>query len=82
MVSEPVKTVPYVPLTNPFVERLTGAVRREFLDQALFWNSLDLKRKRDGQGGNCLSVVRTLINQARDLLGHEPDEEHEHRGDQ
>jgi len=42
---EPVKTVPYVPMSHPFVERLIGSVRRELLDQTLFWNSLDLERK-------------------------------------
>jgi hypothetical protein len=31
------------PLSHPFVERLTGTVRREFLDQTLFWNSVDLE---------------------------------------
>ena len=40
-----VKTVPYVPLSHPFVERLIGTVRREFLDQVLFWGALDLQRK-------------------------------------
>ena len=40
-----IKTVPYVPLSHPFIERLIGTVRREFLDHALFWNSLDLQRK-------------------------------------
>ena len=42
---EPVKTVPYVPVSHPFVERLIGTVRRELLDQTLFWNSPDLERK-------------------------------------
>jgi hypothetical protein len=28
-----IKTVPYVPLSHPFVERLIGTVRREYLDQ-------------------------------------------------
>jgi hypothetical protein len=32
-----IKTVPYVPLSHPFVERLIGSIRREFLDQMLFW---------------------------------------------
>ena len=27
------KTVPYVPCSHPFVERLIGTIRREFLDQ-------------------------------------------------
>jgi transposase InsO family protein len=42
---EPVKTVPYVPLSHPFVERLIGTVRREFLDRTPFWNARDLERK-------------------------------------
>jgi hypothetical protein len=30
---------------HPFVERLIGTIRREFLDQTLFWNAVDLERK-------------------------------------
>ncbi len=41
------KTVPYVPLSHPFVERLIGTVRREFLDHVPFWGALDLERKLD-----------------------------------
>ncbi|TDJ37435.1 MAG: transposase [Gammaproteobacteria bacterium] len=40
-----VKTVPYVPLSHPFVERLIGTIRREFLDQVPFWTARDLERK-------------------------------------
>ena len=40
-----IKTVPYVPLSHPFVERLIGTIRREFLDQVPFWNAQDLSRK-------------------------------------
>jgi putative transposase len=40
-----IKTVPYVPLSHPFVERLIGTMRREFLDHVLFWNARDLERK-------------------------------------
>ena len=40
-----VKTVPYVPLSHPFVERLIGTVRREYLDQVPFWSTRDLERK-------------------------------------
>ena len=40
-----IKTVPHVPLSHPFVERLIGTVRREFLDHVLFWNGRDLERK-------------------------------------
>jgi transposase InsO family protein len=40
-----VKTVPYVPLSHPFVERLIGTVRREYLDQVPFWSARDLEKK-------------------------------------
>ena len=40
-----VKTVPHVPRSHPFVERLIGTTRREFLDHVLFWNARALERK-------------------------------------
>ena len=40
-----IKTVPHVPRSHPFIERLIGTVRREFLDHVLFWNTRDLERK-------------------------------------
>ncbi len=40
-----IKTVPYVPLSDPFVERLIGTVRRECLDRTLFWTTADLESK-------------------------------------
>jgi putative transposase len=40
-----IKTVPYVPLSHPFVERLILTVRREFLDRTLFWTTADLENK-------------------------------------
>src|SRR6188768_4175915 len=40
-----IKTVPYVPLSHPFVERLIGTLRRECLDRTLFWTSVDLAAK-------------------------------------
>jgi len=42
---EEVKTVPYAPLSHPFVERLIGTIRRECLDRTLFWTAADLERK-------------------------------------
>ena len=42
---EEVKSIPYVPVSHPFVERLIGTVRREFLDHVLIWNAIDLERK-------------------------------------
>jgi putative transposase len=40
-----IKSVPYVPLSNPFVERLIGTVRREYLDRILFWTTVDLENE-------------------------------------
>ena len=46
-----IKTVPYVPLSHPFVERLIGTIRRECLDRTLFWTAADLEAKlREYQG--------------------------------
>jgi putative transposase len=52
-----VKTVPYTPTSHPFVERLIGTIRREFLDHVLFWNTQDLERK--------LEEFRTYYNLER-----------------
>lgn len=41
------KSVPFVPRSHPFIERLSGTLRREYLDQTIFWNGLDLHRKLD-----------------------------------
>ena len=38
-----VKSVPSVPLSHPFVERLIGTRRRECVDQLLFWSASDLE---------------------------------------
>ena len=40
-----IKTVPYVPLSHPFIERLIGTIRRECLDRTLFWTAADLETK-------------------------------------
>jgi putative transposase len=40
-----IKTIPYAPLSHPFVERLIGTLRREFLDRTLFWAAADLEAK-------------------------------------
>ncbi|MEH6584033.1 MAG: integrase core domain-containing protein [Halioglobus sp.] len=47
---EEIKSLPHVPMSHPFVERLIGSIRRELLDQTLFWTATDLKNKlRDYQ---------------------------------
>jgi putative transposase len=66
---EEIKSVPYTPVSHPFVERLIGTVRREYLDQILFWNSRDLKRK--------LEEFRIYYNGSRvhqSLAGRTPEE--------
>ena len=42
-----IKSVPYIPMSHPFIERVIGTIRREYLDHAPFWNLLDLARKLD-----------------------------------
>jgi hypothetical protein len=42
---EEIKSTPFVPVSHPFVERLIGTIRREFLDHVLIWNEVDLRRK-------------------------------------
>jgi len=42
---EEIKSLPHVPMSHPFVERLIGSVRRELLDQTLFWIATDLENK-------------------------------------
>jgi putative transposase len=44
---EEVKSVPHAPVSHPFVERLIGTIRREYLDRTFFWNAIDLERKLD-----------------------------------
>ena len=52
-----IKPVPYVPLSHPFVERLIGTIRREYLDRTLFWTTADLENK--------LLDFRTYFNHRR-----------------
>jgi len=42
---EEIKSAPYAPVSHPFVERLIGTIRREYLDRVFFWNAVDLARK-------------------------------------
>jgi len=42
---EEIKSVPHVPMSHPFVERLIGSIRRELLDHTLFWTASDLQNK-------------------------------------
>jgi transposase InsO family protein len=64
---EPIKTVPYVPLSHPFVERLIGTVRRELLDHVPFWNARDLERKHES-----IKVYFNPVRAHRALGGQTP----------
>jgi putative transposase len=61
-----IKTVPYVPMSHPFVERLIGTIRREYLDVALFWTAVDLESK--------LSEFKDYYNLHRSHAGKTPEE--------
>src|SRR5262245_66450163 len=64
------KSKRYVPLSHPFVERLIGTIRREYLDQTLFWTAADLEQK--------LRLFQDYFNRQRvhsGLRGELPDPE-------
>jgi transposase InsO family protein len=66
---EEIKSIPYVPVSHPFVERLIGTIRRKFLDHVLIWNAIDLERK--------LEELRNYYNENRvhqSLSGSTPGE--------
>ena len=42
-----IKSVPGYPVSHPFVERIIGTTRREYLDHLLFFNGRDLQNKLD-----------------------------------
>jgi putative transposase len=52
-----IKSIAFVPVSHPYVERLIGTIRREFLDHVLIWNAVDLGRK--------LEEFRTYYNENR-----------------
>ena len=70
-----IKTVPYVPWSHPFIERLIGTIRRECLDQSLFRTTADLELK--------LSAFKDYYNRYRvhaALKGQTPIETAEPKG--
>jgi len=42
---EEIKSLPLVPMSHPFVERLIGSIRRKMLDHTFFWRATDMKNK-------------------------------------
>jgi len=66
---ETVQTVPQIPWSHPFIERLISTLRREYLDRLFFWTADDLERK--------LESFKNYYNAARvhqGLSGDTPDE--------
>ena len=73
-----IKSVPGNPVSHPFVERVIGTTRREYLDHLLFFNSRDLQNKLDefqtyynGVRAHSSLDMRTPTEMA---FGVEPDE--------
>jgi transposase InsO family protein len=64
-----IKSVPNIPVSHPFIERLIGSLRRECLDRLFFWNALDLKRKLQAYG---FYYNSSRVHQS--LSGNTPDE--------
>jgi hypothetical protein len=58
---EEIKSIPHVPMSHPFVERLIGSIRRELLDHTLFWTATDLENK--------LSEYQCYFNERRTHSG-------------
>lgn len=52
-----IKTVPETPWSRPFIERVIGTIRREYLDGTLFWGEMDLQVK--------LNQFKCYYNEAR-----------------
>jgi hypothetical protein len=63
------RSVPYVAVSHPLVERRIGTISREYLDRMFFWNRVDLERK--------LEVFASYDNAFRvhqGLGGHTPED--------
>src|SRR6266478_323190 len=63
------QTVPQVPWSHPFIERLIATLSHEYLDRLFFWTADDLERK--------LESFKNYYNAARvhqGLFGDTPDE--------
>jgi hypothetical protein len=60
---EEIKSLPHVPISHPFVERLIGGVRRELLDHTFFWTATDLENK--------LREYQCYYNECRTHSGHD-----------
>lgn len=48
---EQIKSVPYTPISHPFVEQLIRTIREELLNHVFFLNASDLRKKLDSYKG-------------------------------
>ena len=53
-----IKSLPHVPMSHPYVERLIGSIRRELLDHTLFGTAADLENKL-GEYQHYYNALRT-----------------------
>jgi transposase InsO family protein len=60
--------VPQVPWSHPFIERLIGTIRREYLDRLFFWTAADLERKLE-LFKNCYNAARVHLRLSGDTPG-------------
>ncbi len=56
-----IKSIPYTPVSHPFVERLIGTIRREYLDRVFFWNAQDLW-KENSAGSYSITTIAVFIS--------------------
>ena len=74
-----IKSVPGNSVSHPFVERVIGTTRREYLDHMLFFNERDLQNKLDQFQAYYNNVrAHSSLNRktpAAMAFGEEPDEE-------
>ena len=72
---EEIKSVPYAPVSHPFVERPIGTIRREYLDRVLFWNAVDLRASWANSGITTTgigSIARSMAQRPRNAPAHPP----------
>jgi putative transposase len=70
---EEIKSLPHSPMSHPFVERLMGSIRRELLDQTIFWVATGLANK--------LREYQRYYKELRTHTGRDGDTPVESRGD-
>ena len=55
--TDTIKAVPYTPISHPFVERLIGTIRREYLDHTLFFGMRRTLNENSQSSGNTTTRI-------------------------